>query len=131
MKAFLLIVLGLLLGLTLAPFLNDAPVQKTQKSQVTSKRVKNVKPSVVPSVVIKEGLCSHPGVNEILLELASGYVDSIKVQDVITLKKKGVIIKNGDKQTNLSQGIFRLNEKQYAVNFCPRYAEEIKDYTEE
>jgi hypothetical protein len=131
MKAFLLITLGLLLGLTLAPFLDGATAPAPTTFPSTSKKkVKPVKPSAIISPSIKEGLCSHAGVNEILMKLASGYIDEMRNHDLITLKKKGVIIKNGSKQTDISKGIFRLNEKQYAVNFCTAYSELIKDYTE-
>jgi len=124
MRTFLLIILGLLLGLVIAPFLDSA----TAPTSTFSKKITVAKPA--PAPVVAKGLCGHYGLDQILMELASGSAKSIKIQDLITLKRKGVTIRNGSKQTDLSKGIFRLNENQYAINFCGEYSELIKDFVE-
>lgn len=125
MKAFLLFIIFGLLAILFMLVSEDKP---------TPVRVVLPPPSIPNSQVISpkkplkmvEGKCKHDGINETLMQAASGRRE-LKRFEIIGLKKL-LAVKEGYHKTDLKKGIIQLNSSLYVVNYCPQYFEEVKDY---
>ncbi len=116
---FLLLAI-LTLSIALAP--TPTPTLKS-KSKNKTKQIKQEKIKA-----IDDQLCSHDGVRDILLKLASGYMKKLSKADEISLRRNGVTIKNGEVQSSIRKNVYSLRNGKFAVLECPSWLGLIGDY---
>lgn len=84
-----------------------------------------VEEEIEEPVKVLEGLCDHDGVNGLLLKVAIG--KTLERRELKNLRTY-VDVKEGNRKTNLKEGMFAITDSLYVQNYCDLYFEEIKDY---
>jgi hypothetical protein len=125
-QKFVSIIFLLLAILTLSIALAPTPTPTQTLKSKSKNKTKQIKQEKIKA--IDDQLCSHDGVRDILLKLASGYMKKLSKADEISLRANGVTIENGEVQSSIRKNMYSLRNGKFAVLECPSWLGLIGDY---